>query len=445
MNFGKVFNNAKWIILCKIIQSALQLVIGMLCARYLGPSNYGLISYAASIAAFATPVMRLGFNATLVHELVEAPQKEGEIMGTSLVMNIISSVLCMGGVAAFVLFANAGDKETLLVCVLYSLSLFFAAIEMMQYWFQYKMQSKYSSLIMLVSYIVVSAYRIYLLATSKNVYWFAVTHSVEYGIIGITLAFLYMKKYNGRFSFSFAAAKSMFYRSKHYILSSLMVVVFQNTDHIMLTTMISDEENGFYTAAITSAGVIQFVYTAIIDSFRPMILSSKKENASDYKKLISLLYCIIIYASLAQSIVFSVFSKLIISVLYGESYMESVPVLRILIWFIVFSYIGTVRNVWILAEQKQKYLWIINLSGAAFNIILNAVMIPYRGACGAAFASFMTQFFANFVLGFIMKPIRENNALLLKGINPSFALKEVRNTLKLLKDSHKNKEKVNTN
>lgn len=445
MNFGKVFNNAKWIILCKIIQSVLQLVVGMLCARYLGPSNYGLISYAASIVAFATPVMRLGFNATLVHELVEAPEKEGEIMGTSLAMNILSSVLCMGGVAAFVAFANAGDKETLLVCVLYGLSLFFAAIEMIQYWFQYKLQSKYASVIMLVSYIFVSLYRIYLLVTSKSVYWFAVTHSIEYGIIGITLIFLYMKKYKGRFSVSFSAAKSMFSRSKHYILSSLMVVVFQNTDHIMLTTMISDEENGFYTAAITSAGVIQFVYTAIIDSFRPMILSGKKENAQDYKKLISMLYCVIIYLSVAQSLVFSVFSKLIISVLYGESYMASVPVLRILIWFIVFSYMGTVRNVWILAEQKQRYLWIINLSGAAFNIILNAVMIPYWGACGAAFASLLTQFFTNFVLGFIMKPVRENNVLLLKGINPVFAFKEGKNMLGLLKNKHKNKEKINAN
>ncbi len=445
MNFGKVFNNAKWIILCKIIQSALQFVVGMLCARYLGPSNYGLISYAASISAFAIPIMRLGFNATLVHELVEAPEKEGEIMGTSLAMNIISSVICMGGVSAFVMFVNAGEKETLLVCVLYSLSLFFAAIEMIQYWFQYKMQSKYSSIIMLVSYIVVSVYRIFLLVTSKNVYWFAVTHSIEYGIIGITLVFLYMKKYKGRFSFSFSAAKSMFSRSKHYILSSLMVVVFQNTDHIMLTTMISDEENGFYTAAITTAGVVQFVYTAIIDSFRPMILSSKKENATDYKKLISMLYCIIIYAALAQSLVFSVFSKLIISVLYGESYMACVPVLRILIWFIAFSHMGTVRNVWILAEQKQKYLWIINFSGAVFNIIFNAVMIPYWGACGAAFASFMTQFFTNFVLGFIIKQIRENNVLLLKGISPSFALREIKNIFKLLKNNHENKEKVNTN
>lgn len=125
--------------------------------------------------------------------------------------------------------------------------------------------------------------------------------------------------------------------------------------------------------------------------------------------------------------------------------MASVPVLRILIWFIVFSYMGTVRNVWILAEQKQRYLWIINFSGAAFNIILNAVMIPYWGACGAAFASLLTQFFTNFVLGFIMKPIRENNVLLLKGINPVFAFKEGKNLLGLLKNKHKNKEKINAN
>ncbi len=445
MNFGKVFNNAKWIILCKIIQSVLQLVVGMLCARYLGPSNYGLISYAASIAAFATPVMRLGFNATLVHELVEAPEKEGEIMGTSLTMNILSSVLCMGGVALFVMFANAGEKETLLVCVLYSLSLFFAAIEMIQYWFQYKLQSKYSSLIMLVSYIVVSVYRIFLLVTSKNVYWFAVTHSIEYGIIGITLVFLYMKKFKGRFSFSFSAAKSMFSRSKHYILSSLMVVVFQNTDHIMLTTMISDEENGFYTAAITTAGVVQFVYIAVIDSFRPVILENKKNVSAEFGLNVSRLYGITSYAALAQSVVFTVMAKIIVGILYGAEFSASVPVLQILTWYFLFSVMGVVRNVWILAEQKQKYLWIINLSGAAFNIILNAVMIPYWGACGAAFASFMTQFFTNFVLGFIIKQIRENNVLLLKGISPSFALREIKNIFKLLKNNHENKEKVNTN
>ena len=50
---NKVFRNASWIIAGKVAQSVLNLVITMLTARYLGPSNYGLISYAASIVAFA--------------------------------------------------------------------------------------------------------------------------------------------------------------------------------------------------------------------------------------------------------------------------------------------------------------------------------------------------------------------------------------------------------
>lgn len=432
MNYGKVFNNAKWIVICKVLQSLLQLVVGMLCARYLGPSNYGLINYAASIVAFAMPIMRLGFDATLVHELVENPQKEGEILGTSLVMNMLSSLVCIGGVTAFSAVANAGERVTVIVCLLYSLSVFFAAAEMIQYWYQYKLQSKYSSIVMLVSYVAVAAYRIYILVAEKSVYWFAVTHSVEFGFVALLLVFLYIKK-GGKFSFSLDTAKKMFSKSKHYILASLMVVVFQSTDHIMITNIVSEEENGFYTAAITSAAVVQFVYTAIIDSFRPVILSAKKEGNKEYGKLVSMLYSIITYLSIAQCIVFTVFAELIIFILYGEDYTASVSVLRILIWFIVFSYMGTVRNVWILAEQKQKYLWIINLTGALFNVILNAFMIPYWGAWGAAFASFLTQLFTNFVLGFIIKPIRENNRLLLAGLNPVFVIRESKNMLMLLK------------
>ena len=424
METKRVFKNAKWIIICKAAQSVIQLIIGMITARYLGPSNYGLINYAASIVAFFLPVMKLGFDAILVKELIENPEKEGEILGTSLFMNIASSIFCIMGVSAFAYVANPDSTETILVCVLYSTSIFFAAIEMLQYWFQYKLMSKYSSLAMLGAYIVVSLYKIYLLASGKSVYWFALSHSVEYGLIGFTLVIIYMKKGKARFSVSFSLAKEMFSRSKYYILSAMMVIIFQNTDHIMLTNMSGNKENGFYSAAITSVGVAQFVYMAIIDSFRPLILSDKKENQSDYEKNISRLYGIIVYMSLAQSIFFTIFAKLIIKVLYGAEYMAAVPVLQILIWYLAFSYMGSVRNIWLLAEKKQKYLPLINLLGVAANVIINAILIPKFGAVGAAFASFVTQAFANFGLGFIFPPIKDSNRLLLRGINPKFFIAE---------------------
>lgn len=432
MKESQVFKNAKWIIICKIAQSVIQLVIGMLSARYLGPSNYGLINYAASVVAFALPIMKLGFDATLVYELVESPEKEGEIMGTALLLNTVSAIACIFGVTGFAAAANPGDTEVLLICVLYSLSVFFAALEMIQYWFQYKLLSKYSSVVMLLAYIVVSAYKIFLLATAKSVYWFAVSHSVEYAIIGFCLIAIYVLNGGQKLSFSIDRAKKMFSKSKHYILASLMVVVIQNTDHVMLTSMIGKEENGFYSAAITCVTVFQFVYVAIVDSFRPYILSEKKNSIESYERNISRVYSITTYLSIAQGVVFCVFARLIILVLYGSEYLLAVPILRILVVYFIFSVMGLVRNIWILAEGKQKYLWIINLTGAFINVVLNAVMIPLWRSCGAAMASLITQFITNFVLGFVVRALRPNNMLLIRSLDPKFLLRETKTIARII-------------
>jgi O-antigen/teichoic acid export membrane protein len=110
--------------------------------------------------------------------------------------------------------------------------------------------------------------------------------------------------------------------------------------------------------------------------------------------------------------------------LYGKDYLSSVEVLRWVVWYVTYSYIGQVRNIWILAEGKQKLLWRINLLGALLNVILNALMIPIWGIIGAAVASFITQFFTNFLLGFFMKSIKNCNLLMLKGMNPKFVFRE---------------------
>ena len=94
------------------------------------------------------------------------------------------------------------------------------------------------------------------------------------------------------------------------------------------------------------------------------------------------------------------------------------------IYFTTFSYLGSVRNIWILAENKYQYLWKINSVGAFANVILNFILIPRYGAIGAAWASLITQFFTNVVVGFIVTPIRQNNKLMIKGLDIiSFAKK----------------------
>lgn len=428
MEKKRVISNVKWVVICKAAQSILQLAIGMLSARYLGPSNYGLINYAKSIVAFAVPFMYLGLNVTLVKELIEKPEQEGLIMGTSLVMGMLSSLVCIASVCGFVSVANAGETETIWTCLLYSLSMFFQAIDLIQYWYHSKLKSKYSSIMMLITYIVVSAYKVYLLITEKSVYWFAVAYSIEYGIIGISLLVIYRKQGTQKLQFRYPLIKPLLTKSFPYIWAAMMVTVFQNTDHIMLKLMCGNTQNGYYTAAVTCVSICQFVFIAIIDSMRPVIVSHRKEKSPEYENSVSKLYCIITYLAILQGIVFSFLTKIIVYVLFGAEFLAAVPVLRILAWQVPFSFMGKIRNVWILAEEKQGCLWKINLLGALLNVAINYLLIPIWGASGAAAASLLTQIFTNYLLGFVYLPIRHNSTLLMKGINPVYLIKMLENS-----------------
>ncbi len=415
---NKVVKNASWIIGCKIAQSILNLVIGMISARYLGPSNFGLISYAGSVVNFVVPIMQLGLGKTLVRELIENPDEEGKVLGTAMLMNVVSGLFCMGGVFVFLNFANAGETETIVVGVLYSISLIFQATEIIHTWFQAKLLSKYPSIASLISYTVVAAYKIWLLVTGKSVRWFAVSFTIDVFVISVILILIYRKMGDQPFSFSWGLGKKMLSRSKYYIISGMMVTIYAQTDRIMLKLMMNEAETGYYNAAVVCVNVTSFVFVAILDSMRPVILEAKHKGDAAYESHVVQLYSVITYVSLAQCVAMTALARPLVTLLYGEAYLPSVVPLTVAVWFVTFSYYGSVRNVWILAEEKQKYLLFINLSGAIANVGANFILIPRLGATGAAIASLITQFFANVVLGFIMKPIRRNNALMIKGLDP---------------------------
>lgn len=419
---NKVVKNAAWIIACKLIQTIFSIIVTMLSARFLGPSGYGLINYAASIVTFVVPIMQLGMNNVLVQEIVNFPNEEGKVLGSAVILNFISSFACIVGVVSFVLIANAGETETLIVCALYSTLLIFQAFEILQYWFQAKLLSKYTSIVTLIAYVAMSIYKIILLATGQSIYLFAVSQAFDYLIIAIFLLVIYKRKGTEKLRFSLDVAKRIFSKSKYYIVSSLMVTLFAQTDKIMIKLMMGDESTGYYAAAVSCASMVYFIFVAIIDSVRPSIFESKKVDNKVFERKVSCLYTIIIYLSLAVSFIITIFAPMIVDILYGVEYVPTISALRIIVWYTTFSYLGTVRNIWILAENKQKYLWILNLSGAMINIILNSIFIPIWGINGAATASLITQVFTNVIMNVIVWPLRRNNLLLLKGLNVKLLL-----------------------
>ncbi|OUN70159.1 hypothetical protein B5G11_07435 [Drancourtella sp. An57] len=422
MEIKHVLKNGAWIIICKCVQMILSLLVTMLTARYLGPGNYGILNYAISITSFVSPIALLGINSVMVQEIISHKDEEGKIVGTSLLMSVISSLLCIIGVLLFVSIANRGERDTFIVCGLYSIMLIFQSLEMIQYWYQAKLLSKYTSLTMMFAYFVVSGYKILLLIKGASIYSFALSYALDYFITSSVLIFLYQKKGTQKLRFSKKIGKRIISKSKYYIISTLMVTLFAQQDKVMLKIMIGNEATGIYSAAVTCATMSGFIFVAIIDSVRPLIYENKLINQKKYETSIINLYSIIIYLSILQGIVCTVFAKQIITIIYGNDYAQSIEVLQIIIWYSAFSYIGGIRDVWLLAENKQRYLLIINSCGALGNLVLNYILITVLGINGAAWASLLTQAFTNVGITFFLKPIRRNNYFVFTAVNPKYAL-----------------------
>lgn len=419
---NKVVKNAGWLICGRIVQMLINFFVGIYTARFLGPSDYGLLNYAGAYTGFFSSVCTLGINSVIVKELVDNRKIEGTVLGTSMLLKAMSSILSAISIFCIVLVADKGEPVTVSVVVLCSLGMIFNLLETFNYWFQSRLESKVSAIATLIGYMVTAAYKVFLIVTKKSVVFFALATSIDYIVVGIILICFYKAKKGQRLAFSADYGKTLLKSSWHFILPAVMVAVYSQTDKFMLKQMISDSEIGYYSTATALCTSWCFVLQAIIDSFYPIIMEDyKAEKIDSYERKNILLYTMIFYISTFVSAILCIFANPIIRILYGDAYLDAAPCLQIIVWYTAFSYLGVARNAWIVCENRQKYLKWIYGAAAISNVLLNLFLIPPFGALGAAAASLIAQVITTMVAPAFIPALRPNtkmivDAILLKGI-----------------------------
>lgn len=413
---NKETSNALWLIGGKVAQMLLSLFVGVLSARYLGPSNYGLIGYGFAIVNFFMAFCTLGINSIIIKDFFDHPEEQGQAIGSTIVLRTISSFLSAIMVVSISLLLDWGDWETIVVVALCSVSLLFHSFDTIKYWFQHQYKSKITAIAVFIAYVATSVYKIVLLILNKSVFWFAFANSVDYIALSVLLLIFY-KKHNGpKFSFSWKKGMSLLKKSYHYILSGMMVAIYAQTDKLMLKQMLDESAVGYYATAVAICSMWTFVLTAIIDSMYPTIIQSFKQDTKTFEKKNRQLYAIVFYISAFVSLIFLIFGDLIIKILYGSAYAPTATPLKVITWYTAFSYFGVARNAWIVCNNKQKHLKHMYIFAVIINVGLNIIFIPIGGAAGAALASLITQIFTSIILPFFVKDLRPNAKLMLEAI-----------------------------
>ena len=326
---NRFFSNVIWDMGGKVFQMFLTLVVGMLTARYLGPSNYGVIGETASYVSFFSVICQLGFNSTAVKEIMDNKEREGEILGTAIFFRVCTSLISTVAITCLLYVLKDGDRVIVWVAFLQSLSLVFQSFEMIHYWYQSRLETHVSVKIQSFAYIVMAVYKIALLVLGKSVEWFAFSTALEMAVVAAALIFIYGKGEGKKLTISIDAGIELLKSSYHFILSGLMVTIYSEMDKIMLGEMLSEAAVGFYTAATKVSSMWSFVLIALINSSRPVIISSRNHSQELYVKQNKRLYAAVIWIGIAAGLAVTVFGRWIIYFMYGEAYLPATSSLQI--------------------------------------------------------------------------------------------------------------------
>lgn len=404
--------NAGWIIGEQIFQMVLSFIVGILSARYLGPSYYGALNYTASFVSFCICLVTLGMDGVVIKRIIAEPEKEGEYLGSCMLLRFFSSLLSSLAILILIYVLNPGDTLKLQLAALQTIQLLFLSIHILNAWFQRHLKSKYVSIAKGVAGLVVSGYKITLLLTAKDVTWFAFSNSLSYIIIAIILIIAYKKENTQRLSFKTTLGVDVLKDSYHFILADIMVAIYGQIDKIMIGNSMTDADVGYYTTAAGICAMWLFIPQAIITSFRPTIMELKQSgDEKAYLRRLEQLYSFIIWLCIGVSLIISVIAPYLILVLFGKAYAGATPALAILIWSEVFSMVGSARSIWILSENKNKYVKYYLAIGAVINVVLNALLIPPMGIIGASIATLITQIVTCLIAPVLFKETRIHTSI----------------------------------
>ena len=215
--------------------------------------------------------------------------------------------------------------------------------------------------------------------------------SVVISDLCMTVLVVFVAKLYKYFSISavnFATVKSMLKFSIPHIPTTMMWLVTSACDRYIVTAYSGTAENGLYAAAYKLPTLLLLVCGVFIEAWQFSVVKDADENErSDFFSVVFKNYMGLIFI-VASLIIAS--SKIFTRFLLADSYYSSWQYVPILVIAMVFSSLVSFLGSVYFIEKKSLLSMVTAMAGAAVNVILNFVLIPERGAMGAAVATFIS-------------------------------------------------------
>jgi len=423
MTKDKILKNVSWLLFDKVIRILGGLFIGVWVARYLGPSNFGILNYAIAYVALFVVFVKLGFDKIIVRELVKNTKIKNRLLGTAFILKLIGAFLAIFSIFISLFFVET-DSLTKVVIFIVAAGFIFQSVDVIDYFYQSKILSKYIVIARNSAFILSSLLKVYLVLNQSQVVYFALASSMDVFLAGLFMVYIYKKTGHKitKWRFDKKLAIRMIKYSWPLAISTFIISIHMRIDQVMIGNMLDKEQVGIYSVAVRLSEFWLFVPVILVNTLMPYFTELRDTNHKLYYQRLTQLYSIMFWMGAVFGIFVIMFGKDLIVTLFGIEYVGAYLVLIFNIWNGIFMSQAIARGIWMINENLQKYRLYNNIIIVVINIVVNIILIPRIGISGAAIATFITQFFGTWVVSFLWKPLRVSTWAMIKSVNPLYLL-----------------------
>lgn len=371
-------------------------------ARYIGPENFGKLTFATSIFAIVQTLAMFGSD-NIIFQKTSKNRKTGEriIEATRNIRNVLYAVFA--SVVLVYLYFSV-DHLTFVFSIASCIAVFFALHDVYNIYFNATLQS-YLNTLCNITAIIIS-----LLVRYAIAYFELPVSYLSIPIVLITFVpfllryYLFQrKKVTVTYTVQHQIKKYQGYMLKvgrKLVLYSLSIAIFTKTSQLFLG-LSSQHDLGVYTVAMTLGSSFYFVLNALISSFLTQIYAENDFNIS--QNMVAKLNALVAGIALSALGFFAIFGSMIVNWLYGEAYYQVNQILLCAVVVTLFSGLSTVAEKYLIKFNAYDYLHKKTLILVVVNFIITAIAIHYYGLYGAVGAILCTEILSLTVFNYFYK------------------------------------------
>jgi len=398
----KIFSNSLWMMSEKLVSIFGLIFVTSFVAKYIGPENFGKLTFASSIFAIIQTIAMFG-SENIIFQKTAKDRRFGEyiIDSTRIIRDFMYVSLSLLTLVYIYFFA---DQLTFIFSVATSIAIYFAVHDVYIIYFNAILQSKINA------YCNIFALMISLLVRYCIAKFQLAVELLSVPIILITIIPFFIRKYlfnKVKLEKGYVTKervnryrKFMLGIGRKLIFYSLSVAVFTKTSQLFLGLK-SQYDLGIYTVAMTLGNSFYFVLVAIISSYFTQIYIEKDFEQS--QKMVAKLSVMIVAICLAVMAFFAVTGHYIVQWLYGAEYASVNEILLFTVVVTLFSGLSTVAEKYLLKFNAYDYLKKKTLYLVAFNFVLTALFVHLWGLKGAITAILITEIMSFTVFNYFYK------------------------------------------